>query len=214
MTDPSAVSAAVGAVTGSVGTTGATAAALAAFVAVFLAELPDKTMMATLVLTTRFRRPFAVWCGVAAAFAVHVVIAVTLGKLISRLPTRPVSAAVAVLFAVGAVILWRSADDEEDTEDVGEAHGFGGIALRSFGLILVAEFGDLTQLTTAGLAASTGQAVAVALGALLALWTVAAIGATAGQQLLRWLPVHLVRRVAAVIFGLLALWSAIEAVRG
>ncbi len=191
----------------------ATAAALAAFVAVFLAELPDKTMMATLVLTTRFRRPFAVWCGVAAAFAVHVTLAVLLGKLISRLPTRPVSAAVAVLFAVGAVMLWR-ADDEEDEEDVGEAHGFGGIALRSFGLILVAEFGDLTQLTTAGLAASTGQALAVALGALLALWTVAAIGATAGQQLLRWLPVHLVRRVAAVIFGLLALWSAVEAVRG
>jgi len=112
------------------GTTAA-AAALTTFLAVFPAELPDKTMMATLVLTTRFRRPFAVWCGVAAAFTIHVAIAVALGKVLSELPTRPVNAAVAVLFGVGAVVLWRSADDEEETEEVGEAHGFGGIAARS-----------------------------------------------------------------------------------
>jgi Ca2+/H+ antiporter, TMEM165/GDT1 family len=192
----------------------AAAAALTTFLAVFPAELPDKTMMATLVLTTRFKRPFAVWCGVAAAFTVHVVLAVVLGKILSELPTRPVNAAVAVLFGAGAVVLWRSADDPTETEEVTDAHGFGGIAARSFGLILVAEFGDLTQLTTAGMAARTGQAVAVAVGALAALWTVAAIGVTAGQQLLRWLPVRVVRRVAAVIFALLALWTAAEAVRG
>jgi putative Ca2+/H+ antiporter (TMEM165/GDT1 family) len=195
------------------GTT-AGAAAVTAFVAVFVAELPDKTMMATLVLTTRFRRPFAVWCGVAAAFTIHVGVAIALGSLIARLPGRPVNALVAVLFGVGAVVLWRSADDDDEDEDVGEAHGFGGIALRSFGLILVAEFGDLTQLTTAGLAARTGWPLAVGVGALLALWSVAAIGATAGQQLTRFLPVHTVRRIAAVIFALLALWSAVEAVRG
>jgi len=191
------------------------AAGVATFLAVFPAELPDKTMMATLVLTTRFKRPFAVWCGVAGAFAVHVVLAVTLGKLLSELPTRPVNAAVALLFAVGAVMLWRSADDDEDEdEDVGEAHGFGGIAGRSFAVILLAEFGDLTQLTTAGMAARTGLPVAVAVGAIIALWSVAAIGAVAGQQLLRVMPIKLVRRIAAVIFAGLALWTAIEAVRG
>jgi len=205
--------AALAAVATAQGTTAA-AAAITTFLAVFPAELPDKTMMATLVLTTRFKRPFAVWCGVAAAFFVHVILAVALGKLVSELPTRPVDAAVAILFGVGAVVLWRSADDEEEDEQIGDAHGFGGIAARSFGLILVAEFGDLTQLTTAGMAARTGQALAVAVGALAALWTVAAIGVTAGQQLLRWLPVRVVRRVAAVIFAALALWTAVEAVRG
>ena len=205
--------AALAAVATAQGTTAA-AAAITTFLAVFPAELPDKTMMATLVLTTRFKRPFAVWCGVAAAFFVHVILAVALGKLVSELPTRPVDAAVAILFGVGAVVLWRSADDEEEDEQIGDAHGFGGIATRSFGLILVAEFGDLTQLTTAGMAARTGQALAVAVGALAALWTVAAIGVTAGQQLLRWLPVRVVRRVAAVIFAALALWTAVEAVRG
>lgn len=200
--------------TASESSTTAVAAAIATFLAVFPAELPDKTMMATLVLTTRFRRPLAVWTGVAAAFTVHVVLAVAIGKLLSELPIRPVNAAVAVLFGVGAVVLWRSADDEEETEDVGEAHGFGGIAARSFGVILVAEFGDLTQLTTAGMAARTGMPVAVAIGALAALWSVAAIGAVAGRQLLRVLPVRTVRRVAALIFAGLALWTALEAIRG
>lgn len=197
--------------------TTAVAAAVATFLAVFPAELPDKTMVATLVLTTRFRRPFAVWCGVAAAFTVHVVLAVILGKLLSELPTRPVNAAVAILFGVGAVILWRSADEEEDTDtdtDVVDASGFGGIAGRSFAVVLLAEFGDLTQLTTAGMAARTGMPVPVAVGALAALWSVAAIGAVAGQQLLRVLPLRLVRRIAAVIFAGLALWTAVEAIRG
>lgn len=195
--------------------TTAVAAAVATFLAVFPAELPDKTMMATLVLTTRFRRPLAVWCGVAAAFTVHVVLAVALGKLLSELPTRPVNAAVALLFAVGAVVLWRSADDQDDEdEQIADAHGFGGIAGRSFGVILLAEFGDLTQLTTAGMAARTGMPVAVAVGALAALWSVAAIGALAGQQLLRVLPIALVRRIAAVIFAGLAVWTAVEAIRG
>lgn len=195
--------------------TTAVAAAVATFLAVFPAELPDKTMVATLVLTTRFRRPFAVWCGVAAAFTVHVALAVILGKLISELPTRPVNAAVATLFGFGAVVLWRSADDEEETDDeVGDASGFAGIAGRSFVVILLAEFGDLTQLTTAGMAARTGMPIPVAIGALAALWSVAAIGAVAGQQLLRVLPLRLVRRIAAVIFAGLALWTAVEAIRG
>ena len=209
------MTAALGALFAASGTgTTAAAAALTPFVAVLPAALPDKTMVATLVLTTRFRRPFAVWCGVAAAFAVHVLLAVLLGKLLSELPSRPVDAAVAVLFGAGAWFLWRSADDPEEEETVGDAHGFGGIAARSFGLILVAEFGDLTQLTTAGMAARTGQALAVAVGALLALWTVAGIGVTAGRQLLRWLPVPTVRRIAAVIFAVLAVVTAVEAVRG
>ena len=193
----------------------AATAALTTFLAVFPAELPDKTMMATLVMTTRFRRPLAVWCGAAAAFAVHVVVAVAFGRLLAELPDRPVDAVVAVLFGVGAIVLWRSADDADGDEeaDPGEAHGFGGIVARAFGVIVLAEMGDLTQLTTAGMAARTAQPVAVAIGALAALWSVAAIGAVAGEALLRWLPVRLVRRIAAGIFAGLALWSALEALR-
>jgi putative Ca2+/H+ antiporter (TMEM165/GDT1 family) len=46
----------------------------AVFPVIFLGELRDKTMFASLVMTTR-GRPFAVWLGATAAFAGPVVIA-------------------------------------------------------------------------------------------------------------------------------------------
>ena len=79
---------------------------LVAFGTVFLAELPDKTMVASLVLTTRFHRPLAVWVGVCAAFALHVALAVTIGSLLRRLPDTPVQVVVAVLFRSWTAARW------------------------------------------------------------------------------------------------------------
>ncbi|HEY8543415.1 MAG TPA: TMEM165/GDT1 family protein [Acidimicrobiales bacterium] len=214
------------------------AAALKAFAAVFPAELPDKTMIATIVLVTRYQRPLPVWCGAAAAFAIHVTVAVAAGGLLTLLPETAVAVATAVLFAAGAVVLWRSArsggDDleEEIEEELEELEGAdegaaGGKAARrgsatavlpsaraavvgSFGVIVVAEWGDLTQFATAGMAASTGEPVMVAVGALLALWSVAGIAASVGRQLAARLPIHRIQQAAAGVFALLAvsvLWS-------
>ncbi len=81
-------------------------AILQAFVTVFPAELPDKSMFATIVLVTRFRRPGWVWVGVVLAFAVHVVVAVAAGSL-GLLPDRLVQSIVFLLFLVGSVVLVR-----------------------------------------------------------------------------------------------------------
>ena len=75
---------------------------LAVFPVIFVGELPDKTMFASLVLSTR-GRPRSVRLGAAAAFAVHVVIAVTVGVAVFHvLSHRAVDAFVAILFAAGA----------------------------------------------------------------------------------------------------------------
>src|SRR5262245_27464139 len=172
-------------------------AALKAFAAVFPAELPDKTMIATVVLVARYQRPFPVWVGAAAAFTVHVVLAVAAGQLLSLLPDTAVVIATAVLFTVGAVVLWREAskDDDafvaEDDDAIESANGPVVAAARSdwsviaaaIGVIVLAEWGDLTQLATAGIAASTGRPVEVAIGALLALWAVAGIAAALGRTI-------------------------------
>ena len=42
--------------------------ALRAFAAIFPAELPDKTMVASIVLVARYKHPLGVWLGAAAAF--------------------------------------------------------------------------------------------------------------------------------------------------
>ncbi|HEV7760601.1 MAG TPA: TMEM165/GDT1 family protein [Acidimicrobiales bacterium] len=195
-------------------------AALKAFAAVFPAELPDKTMIATVVLVARYQRPLLVWLGAAAAFTVHVIIAVAAGQLLSLLPDTAVTVATASLFAVGAVILWRESGKTDDAEDElagGEAGGEAiaarsdlSVVAASFGVIVLAEWGDLTQLATAGIAASTGEPVAVAIGALLALWSVAGLAAALGRTIAARLPVNRLQRGAAFVFGGLALLTLSE----
>lgn len=184
---------------------------LVAFGTVFLAELPDKTMVASLVLTTKFRRPFAVWVGVSGAFIVHVVLAVSIGSLLRRLPDTPVKVAVAVMFFIGGVLLLRGSKEETaDDTDVPANVSFRRVALTSASVVGLAEFGDLTQLATAGIATRYSAPVAVALGAWCALATVAALAVTAGSWIVQHIPLQVVQRVAGavfIVFGLLTIAS-------
>ena len=193
------------------------AAVVAAFATVFVAELPDKTMLATIVLSARYRRPLAVWIGAASALTTQMAIAVVAGRLIGLLPDRVVSAAVAVLFAVGAVLLWRSADEGPDlvaaTGRGPSTTAWWRVSATVFGVVFLAEWGDLTQLATASLA-SQRDAFSVFVGAVAAMITVAGIGVVAGRALLRVLPEHVLRRVAAGIFAVLALIAVVALIRG
>lgn len=188
---------------------------LQAFATVFPAELPDKTMMATIVLVTRYQRPAPVWCGATAAFAVHVVVAVAAGSAISLLPKTPVHLVVAALFALGAILLFRAArrgelDDAEDDSTQSGASAWSAVT-GSFVLILLAEWGDLTQLATASLAARSGDAIGTGIGALAALASVAAIAVAFGRQLVARVPLQKVNYVASVVFAALAVWTVVEA---
>jgi putative Ca2+/H+ antiporter (TMEM165/GDT1 family) len=187
-----------------------------AFAAILLVELPDKTMVATLVLSTRYRRR-PVLAGAAAAFAVQCLVAVTAGGLLHLLPHRVLEATVALLFAVGAVLLFREsvAGEEEQVETPAEA----GLSDRrifgiSFGVLFAAEWGDASQLATAGLVARYGQPVAIGLGAFLALVGVAALAVLIGKAILRRVPLELVHRAAAALFTVFAVIAGVAAIRG
>lgn len=183
-----------------------------AFVTVFPAELPDKTMIATVVLVARYRRPLWVWLGAVAAFSVHVIVAVAAGGLLGLLPDSVVDVVVATMFAIGAIVLLRAArhgEEGPDTTDVAPTTTPRATVVGSFGLVVVAEWGDLTQLATAGLAASSGAPVATAIGALLALASVAAIAATFGRQLVARVPVQRINYLAAAVFAGLAVWTLV-----
>jgi Ca2+/H+ antiporter, TMEM165/GDT1 family len=194
------------------------AVVLTTFVVIFPAELPDKSLFASLVLGTRFR-PLPVFCGVAAAFAVHVVIAVTVGGvLVALLPQRLVLFVVAALFAGGAALLLLGGEDDGD----GAAEASRAladrrplrVALASFGVVFLGEWGDITQITTANLAARFSDPVSVGIGAALALWSVAALALTVGRGLLRRVPTRLVRRLTGLALGVLAVITLVEAIRG
>lgn len=180
-----------------------------AFLAILVVELPDKTLVATLVLSTRYRRG-PVLIGVAGAFAVQCVIAVTAGGLLHLLPHKVLEIVVGVLFAVGAALLLREgfAQDEEEAEAaVASAEQLPArrVATIAFGVLFAAEWGDASQLATAGLVARYGQPIAVGLAAFIALVAVAWLATVVGVAIQRRFPLHLIQRAAGCLFAAFAL---------
>ncbi|MFL6253365.1 MAG: TMEM165/GDT1 family protein [Actinomycetes bacterium] len=193
------------------------AVVLTTFVVIFPAELPDKSLFASLVLGTRFR-PLPVFCGVAAAFAVHVVIAVSVGSVFALLPERLVLFVVAALFAGGSALLLFGKEDEKDEAEAEAARAVADrrpvrVAVASFGVAFLGEWGDITQITTANLAARYRDPISVGIGALLALWSVSALALTFGRGLVQRVPTRLVRRLTGVVLAVLAVVTLVEAIR-
>lgn len=194
------------------------------FALILPAELPDKTFIATLVLATRFRHLW-VWIGVAAAFAVQVAIAVLAGGLLALLPQRIVLGVTFLLFAAGAFIMIRGGlasraselkAQQEEADEVESRTGSEGTttALRtvlvSFVVLFTAEWGDLSQLLTAGLAARSGQPLSVFIGSWLALLVVSGLAVLAGSWLRSRVPLWRIRLVSGAILTALAIWTAYE----
>jgi putative Ca2+/H+ antiporter (TMEM165/GDT1 family) len=169
-------------------------------------------MFANVLMATR-GRPFQVWLGAAAAFAVHVVIATTLGvALFEVLPRRAIDGVVAAMFLFGAIYAWRESMKVQDEQSV-EPPAKHGVVVTAFIVIFLAEWGDLTQVLTANLAAKYGSPLSVGVGAVLALFAVAAIAVASGQALLRFVNVATIRKVTAVVLLALAalpLWTAVR----
>ena len=194
------------------------ATAGAVFAVIFIGELPDKTMFASLVMSTR-GHPFAVWLGSAGAFVVHVVIATTLGTVLFHLlAPRVMDAVVAVIFLVGAGLVTAEAIREYKRKDHPEPPPVppprpGRTAATAFAVIFAAEWGDLTQLLTANMAAHYRDPLSVATGATLALWAVSAIAVTGGRWLSSVVDAVAIRIGTAVLlagFGAYTAWIAVR----
>jgi len=174
------------------------------FVLVAAAELPDKTMIATLVMGSR-SRPLYVWTGAAAAFLVHVVVAVAAGRAIELLPHKALEIVVTGLFFVGAVLLLvipeireeRAGEKEAERAEPTPSDAWKVMA-TAFGVILVGEFGDLTQILIVNLVAKYHQPWAVGVGGYAGLLAASAAGAFGGRALIRWVPLEWIRRAGGV----------------
>jgi putative Ca2+/H+ antiporter (TMEM165/GDT1 family) len=194
--------------------------AVTAFVLIVPVELPDKTFVATLVLSTRYRH-LMVWLGVVAAFGIQCAIAVSAGRLLRVLPERPVQLVSAALFVIGAVILFRhartaDADEAEAEREYGqrvrESRRGWRAAVTSFVVLFTAEWGDLSQLLTAGLVASGRPTVPVFFGAWAALACVSGAAILLGRLLLQRVRLAVVRYCAAALCATLAVITTMSAV--
>ena len=188
------------------------------FGAIFLVELPDKTFIATLVMSTRFR-PLLVWIGVGLAFLVQTMVAVVAGGLLAKLPTTPVQLVAIAMFLIGGVILLKGAagadaEEAETEEEFAEksnrqVRGWQIVSM-CFGIIFLAEWGDLSQLLTASMVLKYGEPVSVFLGAWAALLAVSALGAALGRTLLTKMKLSTNRRIGGAVCLVLALVGILE----
>jgi putative Ca2+/H+ antiporter (TMEM165/GDT1 family) len=172
----------------------------AVYAIIFVAELPDKTALASLVLATR-NPPLPVFVGASLALTVQSVVAVAAGQLLSLLPPRPVHIGAGLVFLVSAVFMWRRVDGGETTNGVAPS-GFFRVLAKAFAVVFIAEWGDLTQIGTAALAVRYAAPATVFVGATLALWSVVALAVFVGNRAANILRPDLTKRIAAVVFAI------------
>jgi len=181
---------------------------LSAFVLVSLAEIGDKSQLVCMTLAARHRH-WPVLLGATTAFVILNALAVLFGAGIAAwVPERLMAGIVALMFAAFGVHAMLNQGDE-DSEDVTEKPGHG-IFFSTLLLILVAEFGDKTQIAVAGLAGSMAP-IPVWVGATIALVMVSALGVWAGRTVLQRLPLHWLHRAGGgifLVFAAMAAWRA------
>jgi putative Ca2+/H+ antiporter (TMEM165/GDT1 family) len=196
------------------------ALAAGTFAVIIPAELPDKTFISAVVLSSK-HRPLPVWAGTASGLIVQAGVAVGAGRLLALLPHRSVEVIVAVLFLAGAAYLLfvpeRSAQAQgiaaarrEESELAQARAGVPSpmrVALTTFVVVTLAEFGDLTQVILANLTARSGDPLSVFAGAAGAFVLVSGIGVAAGRVLTRYVPLAALRRLSGIVLAGLGAWS-------
>jgi len=166
---------------------------------IFVAELPDKTALAALVLATRHAAA-PVFLGAALALTVQSGVAVGAGSLLAALPARYVHVGSGALFIVCAVLMWFRRADDEDEAHADRARGFWSALGTTFGVVFIAEWGDLTQIGTAALQAKYHAWLVIFGASAAALWCVTAIAVFVGNRAGKLLDPGVTQKVAAVIF--------------
>jgi Ca2+/H+ antiporter, TMEM165/GDT1 family len=188
------------------------------FGAIFVVELPDKTFIAALVLSTRYK-PLAVWIGVGLAFGIQTLLAVLVGKVATLLPEAVFQGIALVIFLVGAFVLIRTApgadaeekeQEEEYAAKAAEPKTFLKAAVASFVVLFAAEWGDLSQLLTINMMSRYDDHVSVFLGAWAALLTVSGLAVLVGRVLLRYMRLSLLHYIGSAVCLLLASLTVFE----
>ena len=154
--------------------------------------------------------PLPVFVGSALALTVQSAVAVAAGAVLSTLPSRPVHAGAGLLLLLSAVLMWqrRAGDGSEHRRAQAAAEtppGFLGALGAVFLVVFIAEWGDLTQLGTAALAARYGDPLTVFCGATMALWAVTALAVLVGNRAGKLLDPERTKKIAAAVFALIGL---------
>jgi len=194
------------------------ALALTVFGVIFVAELPDKTMIATVVMGSR-SSALPVWIGASLAFVVHMGIAAVAGKFLALLPHKLLEVIIMIVFLAGAAYLLFVPEKSELTKGEREAEketpgSFVKVGSTAFAVIFIGEFGDLTQILAANFVAKSHEPWIVFLAASLALIAIAALGAFGGRSLVRILPLSRIRQGGGILLAGFGIYTLITLIIG
>lgn len=177
---------------------------------VALAEIGDKTQLLALLLAARFRRPWPIIAGMVVATLANHFVAGAAGSWIASLFSPAVLAWILTASFL-AVALWTLVPDKLD-EDEGSGLKRYGPFLTTLVAFFLAEMGDKTQVATVMLAAQYDYLLLVVLGTTLGMLIANVPVVLAGNFAAERLPLTLIRRLAAMAFGLLAIYAAWQAI--
>ncbi len=188
---------------------------LSTFFILFIAELPDKTTLASLVLATKYK-PAPVVVGACLAMLVQTIVAVVAGSFLTLLPAQPVRIAAGLGFLAFAYFALRRKEEknlEEEKEEVEEIKKKNTPAwLASFLVVFAAEWGDLSQLATAGLVARIGHPLSVGIGSVLGLWTVICLAVLVGSQLNRFISAQKLTIISGILFAVVGVLMIVSVI--
>ena len=171
---------------------------------VALAEIGDKTQLLAIVLAARFKRPLPIVLGILVATLANHFLAALLGSVAAGWFGGPVfHYAVALGFL--AMAAWTLVPDKFD-DDEAPAVSRGGAFLTTLIAFFLVEMGDKTQVATIALGARYHDAIAVTAGTTLGMMLANVPAVLLGGELVKRVPLGVVRAVAALLFAALGLW--------
>jgi len=183
---------------------------IASFVLVAVAELGDKTQIAVITLSSRFKA-LSVFSGAMLAFLLTTGIAVAIGDALTIVfPTFWIRIAAAAIFLVFGfyTIISRKGEEQVKTREARNA------VFSSFSLITLMELGDKTQFAVIALSAEYKFPLLVFLGVMLAFALITGIGVTAGTALMRCVPLKYIQLGSGLVFILFGIIFLVSAVLG
>ena len=178
-------------------------ALLTSVAVVALAEIGDKTQLLAIVLATRFKRPMPIIFGIlVATLANHFLAALAGQQVASVLDGVWFRYLIAASFI--AMALWTLIPDklDETKEKVARFAAF----LTTVVAFFLVEMGDKTQLATVALGARFDDVLWVTAGTTLGMMLANVPAVYLGHELLKRVPLRIVRLVAALLFFVIGLW--------
>ena len=174
---------------------------------VALAEIGDKTQLLSFLLAAKFRKPWPIVAGILVATLVNHGLAGALGSFITSL-VEPHTLRWILAVSFFAMAAWTLVPDKLDGDTKLAAFGVFGTTVVAF---FLAEMGDKTQIATVALAAKYDALLPVVVGTTLGMMLANVPAVFLGEAAAKKLPLKLVRSVAAGVFAVLGVATALGA---